>query len=134
MLAKAVLRYSPKLLGSKSSANWWLVAEHGELPDIGAYYRHLYHMSTSYTKKLIRPAWQEHVSVVRNEKPPNKEHWEAYAGETVDIDYSLEVKTDGTYYWLPVRSLELERIRVELGLSPEPCYPFHLTFANEKNQ
>jgi len=134
MMAKAVLRYSPELLGSKSASKWWLVAENGELTEIGKYYRHLYHMSTCFTKKLIRPAWREHVTVIRDEEPPNKEAWAAYNGEIVTIDYSLEAKTDGLHYWLPVRSPRLTEIRVELGLGPEPFYPFHLTFANEKNQ
>ena len=128
--SKGTLRYSPKLLGAKSS-KWWIILDCD--PEIGKYYRHLYYLFTNKTESLLRPAWNEHISVAADEEPPNKEFWEQHTGEIVLFQYDTEIRFDSIYCWLDVYSERLKQIRVELGLSPEPFYPLHLTVGNRKH-
>ena len=99
------LRYSPKLLGA-SSSKWWIILDCS--PEIGEYYRHLYFLHTHKTERLLRPAWKEHISVVADEEPPNKEPWEKHTGEVVKFWYDPEIKFDSIYCWLTVYSDRLE--------------------------
>ena len=127
--SSGTLRYSPKLLGANSS-KWWIILDCD--PDIGEYYRHLYFLQSHKTEKLQRPAWKEHISVAADEEPPNKEFWEKHVGEVVKFWYDTIILTDGNYCWLTAYSDRLKEIRIELGLKPEPIYPFHLTVGNHK--
>lgn len=82
-----------------------------------------------------------HVSVVRNETPPNMEHWNKYQGDLVVLHYDGVIQNGEVYYWLNVFCTALEQIRVELGLpiSSEFTRPpdgfskcFHMTLGNCK--
>lgn len=128
MISSGILRYSPKLLGDRISEKWWLVLDCD--PEISSYYRHLFHIQNYKSQKLLMPAWDSHVTIIRNEEPPNKELWEAYAGERVEYEYCHDSKTDGNYWWLDVICPRLIEIREELGLSPQPLYPLHLSFGH----
>lgn len=125
-----ILRYSPKLLGDRASEKWWLVLDCDE--SLGCYYRHLYWLAHFRVQKLLRPAWKEHVTVIRNEEPPHKGGWEKYTGKSVEFEYNPEPRTNGSYWWLEVCSRELQEIRVELGLSREPAIPLHLSFGHQQ--
>jgi hypothetical protein len=115
------LRYSPKLLGGGTpSPNWWLILDCD--PELGRYFRHLYHLQTYRTRKLNRPAWAEHVSVIRNEPPPNPTLWEAFSGQQVEIKVLLPADTNGYYVWLPVECDYLLDLREGLGLPRHPIY------------
>lgn len=124
------LRYSPKMLGNRVSENWWLIVDLD--PELVKYYRHLYHINTYRCHKLIRPAWEAHISVVRNEEPVHKQFWEAHAGEKVEVEIHSELHTNGEYFWLDVACPRLYNIREELGLPREPYYPFHLSIGHNK--
>jgi hypothetical protein len=77
-------------------------------------------------------AWGSHVSIVRGERPANQDAWRKYQGKRVWFEYSPEnVHGRFGYWWIEVRSPELERIRVELGLKPQPKKPFHITIGKE---
>ena len=123
------LRYSPKLLGSISS-KWWSILDVD--PMIGKYFRHLFHIGIWRCRVMQHPAWSEHVSVVRNEEPDdNHKHlWEKHAGVDIGFDYEPEVRSDGKYFWLPVRCERLLDIREELGLPRDPEFGLHLTIGN----
>ena len=123
-----ILIYSPELLGEHISPNWWLILICDN--EIGRYYRHLYHLSTHRVDQLQRPAWSSHVSVIRNEEPPNKELWEKYAQKQVEVQYSTEIKTNGEYFWLKVFCPWFMEVREELGLSSQPLIPFHLSIGH----
>lgn len=125
-----VLRYSPKLLGDKSSSKWWLVVDCDV--SIGKYYRHLYKLHTHRCRKLQSPAWKEHITVIRDEEPSYKEFWGKYAGEIVEFLCESNAEDDGLFAWLPVSCTRLHDIRTELGLPRQSIYPFHLTFGNLK--
>lgn len=133
MFVKSVgkLRYSPQLLGADSvSESWWLVVDCD--PDIGAYYRALYRLQHHDCRKLLRPAWREHISVIRNEEPPEdrKYLWKKYDGQQVEFTFRQGVRTEGFYFWLDVDCDEVLNIREELGLPRDPEFPLHLTIGN----
>jgi len=131
MQSTGIIRYSPDLLGNHEGHNWWIVLDCD--PGIGKYYRWLYHINSFRTNKLSRPAWKEHITVVRDETPLHKEYWERYENEVVEFEYGPEVRWNGLYYWLDVESKRFQAIRDELGLGL-PIIGFHLTIGNRKEQ
>lgn len=122
-----VLRYSPKLIGA-SSSKWWLVIDCD--PALGKYYRHLFYLMTNRCYKLQRPAWESHITVIRDEEPPNKSNWERYASQEIEFEIIPEVETNGEYYWFPVECVKALDIRVELGLNREPIHPLHISIGH----
>jgi hypothetical protein len=49
----------------------------------------------------------------------------------IEITYQSTMKTNGTYFWLPVDENEqLNGIRLELGLPKNPTPNYHLTIGN----
>lgn len=123
-----ILRYSPKLLGERSSDKWWLVLDVDQ--NISDLYRHLYWLDTYRCKKLQRPAWGAHVSIIRNEEPPKEKQslWESYADQELELEYTSDVGDNGIHWWLPVFCEKALDIRVELGLPRQPYHPLHMTF------
>ena len=137
--AEGVLRCSLKR--PSSDQNWWMVLDCPE--DIGAYYRHLYWIDHNKGLKLARPYWGSHITVVRNEPPPNKELWWNYDGERVEFSYSPGVENNysdarfRSFYWVNVVCPRFEEIRVKLGLPKNPDGVYHMTIGaveNEKNR
>lgn len=128
MRSIGILRYSPKLLGNKSE-KWWLVLDCDS--NIVNYFRHLYRLSHYNTREIVKPAWDSHITIIRNEEPPHKEFWDKYAGLSVEFDYEHSPKTDGNYWWLSVISDQLLDIRTELGLVRDPEFPLHLSVGHQ---
>lgn len=125
------IRYSPKTLGKQVSPNWWMIVDAD--PVIGKYYRELYRIANYRCQKLEMPAWDAHVTVVRNEEPPNKEFWEKYNGHQVELLVGTEAKNNGYYTWLDVECDFLLNLRIELGLAREPAIPLHLSIGHGYN-
>lgn len=123
------IRYSPQSRGSNDS-KYWVIVDCD--PEIGRYYRHLYFNSTY--NKLQRPAWECHVTVVRNEEPPEiyKSEWLKHDGKIINLEIIPPGNSDGTFFWLDVKCDYLNDLRQELGILRDPIYPFHLTFGNAK--
>lgn len=103
---------------------------------------------SNYYRKLI-PKWiktnkqmyQAHISVVRNEIPPNMQYWDKYEGNEIEFYYENIVRFGTVYCWLNVFSTRLEEIRIELGLPVSSMYTlppegftkcFHATLGNFK--
>jgi len=124
------LRYSPKLLGEHASEKWWLVLDCD--PEIGRYYRHLFSAYRFHAEQIERPAWKEHITVIRDEEPLDnfKSLWEKYEGQSVEFLYHTEPQSNGEYWWLNVECEFLLMIRTELGLKREPHYPLHLSIGH----
>ena len=125
-ISTGTIRYSPQTLHTQEK--WWVVVDCD--PELGKYYRYMYNKWAPWSK-LQRPAWEEHISVVRNEEPPIKDMWRAYEGRQVEFEYSTEVEAIGLYFWLPVKCSFFGQLRVELGLAEKPIYDFHLTIGNK---
>ena len=124
------LRYSPSPLGGRELNKWWLVVDCDK--QIGRYYRALYDLEHNHCRKLQRAAWEEHISVVRNEEPPSKKLWGKHEGRVIEFEYEPPVKNDGLFFWLDVICPELFDIREELGLPRDPEFGFHLTIGNSR--
>ncbi len=88
------------------------------------------------------PSPTPHITIVRPEKEnPKLAHWGKYEGKELTFKYGNIICWDSIYFWLRVFCVELEDIRLELGLPVESVYTrppdghrkiFHLTIANLK--
>jgi len=108
--------------------------------EIGRFYRHLYWLEHNKGHKLAKPYWGSHVTVVRNEEPPNRHLWWNYGGERISFDYFPRVDTNysdrrfRSFYWLNVVCPRFEEIRVELGLAKNPDGIYHMTIGCIENE
>lgn len=121
------LVYSPKLLGDRISSKWWLTVKSDT--GLAKYWRHLYHLNANRCYKLQRPSWGEHITIVRNEEPPNKKFWEKYAGINIPFYLTPEIYSNGEYFWMPATCAFGNMIRKELGLG-KPFYDFHFSIGH----
>lgn len=129
------LIYNPELLGGQRGGGkgWWIVAEGDD--QLGKYLRKLYEFSSWKTKKLLRPAWKEHITIVRDETPTITDFgrfWEKWRRQTVHCVIVLKPETNDEYFWLPVFSEACLVLRRQLGLSGEPKIPLHLSFGHNE--
>ncbi len=128
MILQGFWHYSPKLLGNRNE-KWWMVIKCST--GIAKYYRHLFYLSRYRCEKLMRGSWEEHITVIRNEEPFNKELWEKYEGKPVQFEVIHEPRTNGDYHWLPVICPLALDVREELGLPRETRYNLHLSFGHK---
>ena len=135
--ARGILRYSLKR--PESDQNWWLILDCSS-EEIGRYYRHLYCLESYRCHKLARPYWGSHITVVRNEEPPNVDKWWAHEGEIIAFQYRAGVRDNcgperwRSFYWLDVKCLRFEEIRVELGLPKNSDGTYHMTIGSVENE
>lgn len=126
--AKGKLIYDPKTDSSKFNS-WWAKVD---VPSsVIRYYQ--YWVKRELGIKLNTPIWKAHITVLRGEQPKKQWLWKKYQGQEIEFFYSPELKMSETYVWIPVESPQLEAIRKELGLSPQPRVKFHITVGNTKN-
>lgn len=105
-------------------------------PEISNYYRSLVPKYIHLNRQKYAP----HISVVRKETPRDLSSWNKYANQEIEFEYEGVIYNDEAYYWLNVRSWDLEMIRRELGLnliseitkSPDGRHRFHTTIGNIK--
>ena len=134
--ATGTLRYSPKR--QETSQHWWLILDCD--PALGQYYRHLYRQAHHQCRKLARPFWGPHITIVRNEEPDDdhKHLWDLHAGETIEFQYSGGIKDNysadryRSFYWLDVVCPRMDEISKELCLV-YPFRGFHLTVGSWEN-
>ena len=106
-------------------AGGWLVVDTSM--SICAYYRGVVSWLTG--KKATLPLHGAHITVIAGKYNDVTAHpsWRKYQGEKVVFYYDGVIKEDDGYYWIMVTCPRLAEIRAELGLSPEPFWPYHLT-------
>ena len=107
-------------------------------PDLSRYYRSFVpnHFNVSPQK------YPAHISVVRKAIPPNLTVWNKHQNEECQFEYDGIIYNDETYWWIGAQSVELEKIRAELGLpiysditkSPDGRHNFHITIGNTKDR
>jgi hypothetical protein len=115
----------PKAKSIINPGKWWLILVC--CPDLGRYYRESFnYWYRARDIKLMKPAWDCHISVVRGEEPINKELWGSWDGCEVEFRYNPELQGNGEYYWLDVECAKLLDIREKLGLGA-PHFGLHLT-------
>lgn len=163
------LKYDPKNIETRYK-DWWLILKCDD--GLTAYYRYwiekeypyqvpsyrwldkaeiendlkISWMITQHGVRTIRSAWGSHVSVIRGEKPENPDFWQKYENRKIKFEFNPEyISTNGKHWWVKVFSPELESIRMELGLTPQPMFfhrqskeqrvnPFHLTLGHSVEQ
>ena len=119
---------------SASEGKYWLVVDVD--PGIVEVARAL----VPKTVRLNRTRYAPHITVIRNEVPPDLTAWKAHEGEMVTFQYDSFVYNDELYYWLNAYCQRLNDVRTELGLHPvsEWTRPpdmadcFHITIGNLK--
>lgn len=132
---QAIYRFSPALNKKGKSTRrdgkntkWWLILECDR--EIGRYLRYLYASHTHQTKVLQEPLWGTHISVIRDEAPLHPQYWEMLEGQSVDIQYSMDVTFYQRYAVVEAFCEPALDYREQLGLPREPAYPLHLTIGN----
>lgn len=81
--------------------------------------------------KVGKSAWGPHISITRGEEPKNKNIWKKYVNRKIYFAYDPNIINQDSYWFLKVHCNLLYDIRTELGLSPLPLVPFHLTIGVE---
>ena len=108
----------------KKFSNWWMIAN--TCDDITAYYRSMVKKEFGIT--LMKPSFGAHVSIIAGEKPKqNIDRWKYFDGYQKPFEYTHQLYTNGTFWWLNVKSEEMEFIRSFYGLDDSSKDPLHLT-------
>lgn len=129
--AEAELLVDPTI--GKKFDPWWIIAT--SCNDLAAYYRGM--IEKRFNIRLLKPSFDSHVSVVVGEEPLiNASTWNEFNGRKVKFTYTHEVFTNGYFWWIRVKSKELENVRKHFGLIDAGSFneqgellsnPFHLT-------
>ncbi|RKZ54677.1 MAG: hypothetical protein DRR16_13710 [Candidatus Parabeggiatoa sp. nov. 3] len=132
-----IFRYSPPLnrhgtliRRDGQTTKWWLIIECD--PELGRYLRYQFKIKTYQTQSVQAPLWGTHISVIRNEEPPLKTNWEKLQAQEIEFEYDSTIQETEGYLWVAVQCEAALKHRAELGLSPEPELPLHLTLGNLK--
>lgn len=92
-------------------------------------------------RRVFKPRWKAHATVVRPEDNPQMELWGKHEGEKVDLIYDPYLWEDEVrgIWWFNLWSQAMEQIRIELNCTiisritkpPRPGYNkcFHCTIA-----
>lgn len=123
-LCSAHVDYEPRTPCGKGGNPWWLILRTDDA--IIEYYQ--WWIESELRIKLQRPLFGAHISVIRGEEPiHNSSLWKIRQGESLQVYYSPFLEHAEGFWWLPILCPQLEEIRLELGLSPQPQYGFHMT-------
>ena len=81
-------------------------------------------------KKATLPLHGSHVTVIAGKYNDVSSHpcWQKYDGIKLSFYYDGVIYNDDDgYFWIKVECPELAAIRQELGLPPQPFWPYHCT-------
>lgn len=108
----------------KKYSHWWIIAY--TCDNITAYYR--YSIKKRFGIVLRKPSFGAHISIIAGEKPKqNIDYWKYFDGFEKPFEYTHQLYTNGTFWWLNVKSEEMEFIRDFFGLDDSSKDPLHLT-------
>jgi hypothetical protein len=73
-----------------------------------------------------------HISVIRGDveqcDPLAKEIlWRQYENQFFEFIFEPNIRQGGDHFWVDAYCPEIEKIRLELGLNPQPKYKLHFT-------
>jgi hypothetical protein len=102
-------------------------------PDFCDYYT--WFLKKRYNLFLVKPIRGVHFTVINDRlrddvsatEAKYKEFKNLYNGKVIDIEYSLDVRTDGKHWWFRARSNDAMFIRQAIGLEAKPYWGFHIT-------
>lgn len=122
------MKYNGFLKYSTKKKNWLTLEVDQE---IGRYYRFLHNNHYYGCKKINRPSWNEHITIIRDEEIiENHNLWALNDGNVVEFELDLIVKNNGDFVWMDVNCPIFYELRIMFGLPKEPEFPFHLTIGN----
>lgn len=102
---------------------WWAILKTDE--EIIRYYQK--QLKELFDLRFEKTVWGSHISVIRGEEPKNKDKWAKHTKSQIPFNYSNRIYRKHYFFCVDVTSVELEDIRVELGLPKLPKTGFHLT-------
>ncbi len=110
----------------KAVSKWWVVLD--TCNELSRLFRERWNWEYRFTNnKLLRPSWDSHVTVVRDERPQYEQFWDRHAGRDIGFEYDNRILGTGEYFWVEVYSEALHDLREELGLARMPEIPFHIS-------
>ena len=120
--AKGIIRYN-------SYDSGWVVIDCPS--DIVYYYNKVCNWLSWTGRKITLPLHGSHITVIAGKYTTvNENLWGYRDGETIEFQYgSIHDNKEG-YYWLPVKCVDAEDVRLHFGLTPEPKYQYHLTIGH----
>lgn len=96
--------------------SWW-ARVHVPNSGLTGYYAWL---AKSYGMPLMRGnAHGTHITVIRNEEPPNKDLWGFNDGYEIEFWYSHSTRWTDYHLWVDVYSEQLSEVRAKLGYPPK---------------
>ena len=128
--ASGILRYDPRVVTTEGEIfdPWWLILEYDSM----ILDRFRAQVESDFNIRLAYPRWGAHITVIAGEVPRRKNRWGFREGDRIPFEFSSEVATDRTFYWLPVYCEDLPAIRERLGLRRIPNQGFHMTLGRVK--
>lgn len=89
-----------------------------------------WYINKRYNLDLQIPQRGLHFTVI-NDRVSNKKKYnygkEKFNNKIVELEYSIDPRSDGKHWWLGVKSEDGETIRTVCGLDAKPFWGFHLT-------
>ena len=119
--------YSPKShLGSTKD---WAILKCDD--NFTNYYNKLFQLAFPYRNgnihgRITRTVLGSHLSFIRQEFV-DPSLWGLNKNKLVEFEYDPYPQFNNQYVWFNVKCDYLSKLRVELGLTPNPKMPFHLT-------
>ena len=126
--SNGTIHYSPRNIKDDSynlqtEHSWWATMDCDE--GLRLFYSWLIQRNAFQLPQ--KPLWGAHISIVRGEVAPNKEYWRKYENKKIAFEYDNNIKTNGLYWWLPIKCDFIGDLREELGLPRTPPQELHLT-------
>ena len=56
-----------------------------------------------------------------------------FDGTEIELSYNVDVRSDGTHWYMPAMSIDAEKIRNQIGLG-DPFFNFHVTVGRADNE
>jgi len=103
--------------------------------DLSDYYR--WFIVKRYGLQLNKVLRESHITFI-NDRYNDDNKWNyikhKYEGVSVEMSIDLDVRANESHWWFRVQPIALlSDIRLELGLTPNPYYPMHLTIGRVNN-
>jgi hypothetical protein len=86
-----------------------------------------YWIKKKYDVKFERTVWGSHITVCYGEEPLYKQYWNHQNKRWFDFSYTNEIHRKQWFFYINIKCVELERLRIKLGLPATPDCGFHIT-------
>ena len=109
-------------------------------PDFCDYYN--WFITKRYGVTLVKPIRGLHFTIINDKLKDGenategsyKDSKRVFNKKLIDIEYSLDTRTDGKHWWLRARSNDALFIRQKIGLTPKPYWGFHITIGRAEGR